>query len=234
MTPSELSTYLRRIASALDNSKVPSRELVASDIQYVISRISGKKEVMNMVSKINEIIHQILLSNLPYKESNKKYFLDLAKEVWGENSHGIDIVLGYISATYDVKYGKKYRRDIVPFKNAWNKLMNDIENKNFWGMVDTKDIPRDDMDYEIISKAMKDAGRKLMNEMRNDEYLKKAWIESGISRMSEYPVDLLKEKLKKMMIKFDESMTVESLGNLIVEKIKEKANKSKPSAEWDF
>jgi hypothetical protein len=39
MTPSELSAALRKIASKIDASKNPSRELVISDIQRVASRL---------------------------------------------------------------------------------------------------------------------------------------------------------------------------------------------------
>ena len=40
MKPSELSQELKRIASAIENSKNPSRELVAKDLKAVISKIA--------------------------------------------------------------------------------------------------------------------------------------------------------------------------------------------------
>lgn len=44
MEPRSLSVALRRIAAAIDNSRNPSRELVAQDLSGLISRLSVLKE----------------------------------------------------------------------------------------------------------------------------------------------------------------------------------------------
>jgi hypothetical protein len=44
MNPRQLSSEIRRIASAIENSKNPSRELVARDIQRLISHVAGDNE----------------------------------------------------------------------------------------------------------------------------------------------------------------------------------------------
>ena len=41
MKPSDLSAHLRRIAAAIDNSKSPSRDLVARDLNALIHRIAA-------------------------------------------------------------------------------------------------------------------------------------------------------------------------------------------------
>lgn len=45
MKPSQLSSILRRIAAAIDNSKSPSRELVAEDLRRVISNLIPTDDV---------------------------------------------------------------------------------------------------------------------------------------------------------------------------------------------
>jgi len=42
-SPSRVSSALRRIASAIENSKNPSRELVARDLQDLVDRLSSHK-----------------------------------------------------------------------------------------------------------------------------------------------------------------------------------------------
>lgn len=41
MKPAELATEIRRIASGIENSKNPSRELVAKDIKKLISHLAA-------------------------------------------------------------------------------------------------------------------------------------------------------------------------------------------------
>ena len=48
MKPSSVALELRRIASALDNSKSPSRELVANDLRNVISKLSSDPVIVSM------------------------------------------------------------------------------------------------------------------------------------------------------------------------------------------
>jgi len=43
MTPSQLSAHLNHIATAIDNSKQPSRELVAAELKKTLAAIEGRR-----------------------------------------------------------------------------------------------------------------------------------------------------------------------------------------------
>jgi len=62
MTPNELSQEIRRIASRIEASEKPSRELVARDLKGLISRLAtsegaapGENSVAEMVREIKKV-----------------------------------------------------------------------------------------------------------------------------------------------------------------------------------
>jgi hypothetical protein len=67
MDPRTLSSALRRIASAIDNSENPSRELVAQDISKLITRLSASYWKFDAFLVPQEYEH--LYNNLGYVDS---------------------------------------------------------------------------------------------------------------------------------------------------------------------
>lgn len=62
MTPSQLSERLRRIASAIDNSKNPDRALVAAELQKVVAsmtRKAGWDEAMTVFQKAAPMVEKL-------------------------------------------------------------------------------------------------------------------------------------------------------------------------------
>ena len=106
MNPLELSAELRRIASAINNSANPSRELVTRDIKHIISRLANdggvpaapekkdsKAQVIMAVNKICkqnpaccEAIHEVLtkLSSVESGTDTKKAIEELLAD-WQHN-----------------------------------------------------------------------------------------------------------------------------------------------------
>jgi len=54
MKPSQLASQLRRIASAIDNSKNPDRTLVARDLKKILSAVTADQAFIHMNIDLNE------------------------------------------------------------------------------------------------------------------------------------------------------------------------------------
>lgn len=98
MKPSELANSLRRIASAIDNSKSPDRTLVARDLKRILAGISSDppsepgmsesdrfdgKYVMFIV-KLNDAVYSVTGSDIHEIEESTdhlKKFYELAKHI---------------------------------------------------------------------------------------------------------------------------------------------------------
>jgi hypothetical protein len=77
MKPSQLASQLRRIASAIDNSKQPDRTLVARDLKKVLAGIShSSKIVINSYSNI-------AIRTPDVRGQLKKWLMELSGEVMG-------------------------------------------------------------------------------------------------------------------------------------------------------
>jgi len=51
ISPSRISTSLRRIASAIENSENPSRELVARELQRLVRKIAGNEDGISVLGQ---------------------------------------------------------------------------------------------------------------------------------------------------------------------------------------
>lgn len=78
MKPKELSAEIRRIASAIENSKNPSRELVARDIKGLLYAIAGKNEKTDTRAKL-----RLKLKNKGIPENYLNEAMEAFSEVLG-------------------------------------------------------------------------------------------------------------------------------------------------------
>lgn len=178
MKPSQLSYHLRRIASAIDNSKNPSRSLVARDLNDLIYRISSNKaKATKMCSDIDEIAHKILLSRLPRSDQNLQYYLGQAENVWGENTKGWDVVKEYIITTFkgfsgDPAQEHAGRLRAIKAVNAWRSLKSEVKNSEFETPITEPNFPIEEYKRSILVEAFEamKADKRMRMDDRNKLY----------------------------------------------------------------
>jgi hypothetical protein len=160
MDPRSLSSALRRIASAIDNSENPSRELVSRDLRNIVARLAGTRE-QEMVSAINSLVHDMTLGTLPRSATNLKFYLGRAEDIWGKNTQGWDVVEEYVTSKFgpvgavsrDLESDHAWKIRETKAVNNWRKLMNEVEGSTFWTPSQEPSFDITQLKREILTDA---------------------------------------------------------------------------------
>lgn len=81
MKPMELSQQIRRIASAIESSKNPSRELVARDIRNLIAAVAGENKPTDSYTKLRAKLKE---KGLP--KNYEDMVIEVVTEIMGSDS----------------------------------------------------------------------------------------------------------------------------------------------------
>ena len=171
MNPSDLSSALRRVAAALENSITPSRALVAQDLTSIIYHLSSSR-LNDIIYKIYEINHDLLLGDI-----NVNVAIDKAMKVWGENTTGSDIVKNYIRSSglgfrgQDAFQAHEFKREAIRAKNAFLKLVRDLKNEESDYVITDPEPDVDHLKQQVIIDAYNAA---LKQKVRSPDFNKGA------------------------------------------------------------
>lgn len=116
LSPSRVSSTLRRIASAIENSKSPSRELVSRDLNYLVSRISSHNW--------NEVWEKIKNCGVqwgePYYENVESFKKDLSDYLTDKNKFDVYTINAFLE-----NIGMPYDDDTFKLAEVVASLYND-------------------------------------------------------------------------------------------------------------
>ena len=106
MKPNELSRELKRIAFAIENSKNPSRELVARDLSGLVLKVAGNQTLKDLFREFEGFVGMLSSFDLKYDT-----FPDIDLKV--DNNFG-----GFITGPSDLETIKDYAKYVAAVRSA--------------------------------------------------------------------------------------------------------------------